>query len=172
MKRKSLFVLSGILILGMLIILLFYKEDDIGLLPSYKTSFMKSLRLTHKEGNEAKWELVAQEATIPEDGEEIFINSLRLTIFNDPEIYLSGGSGIYMVEKSNIIINKPVEINIGDAKFTTDTLTWDSKNGLITTDDHIRFRGKKFLIEGKGLTAETKLHKVMILSDVKGIFYL
>jgi LPS export ABC transporter protein LptC len=77
-----------------------------------------------------------------------------------------------MIDKGDVIINKPVEINIRDAKFTTDTLTWDSKNGLITTDDYIRFSGKKFRIEGKGLTAETKLHKVMILSDVKGIFYL
>jgi LPS export ABC transporter protein LptC len=171
MKIKFFFFFSLALSLAVLIIL-GYKETDVTVAPLYKTSSMQGLHITHKTGGRIKWELTAKDANFPSGNKEVIIRSLKLKIYNDPEIYLTGGSGIYKIEGENLTINKPVEINIRDAKFTTDSLTWDSGSELITTKDNIRFTGKNFLIEGEGLVAKTKEQKMKILSNVKGIFYL
>ncbi len=170
MKGKFFVVLSILLALGVLTIL-GYKEDDINIHPLYQTSIMQGLHLTHKEGDKVKWDLVAKNATFPKGNKEIIINSLELKIHDDPEIYLTGESGTYKIEERVFTINKPIEINIKDAKFRTDSLTWNSKKGLITTEDNIKFSGKNFLIEGTGLVARVKQQKVKILKNVKGTFY-
>ncbi len=170
MKEKAFFVLSVILALWVLIILN-YKENNLKILPSYRTSSMQGLHLIHKEDNRVKWELTAQDATFPEGNKEIILNSLELKINHNPRIYLTGGNGIYRIEGGNLTINKPIELNMTDTKFTTDTLTWNSENGLITTQDSVKFTGKNFLIEGTGLAVKINRQKVEILKNVKGTFY-
>lgn len=132
---------------------------------------MEGLHLTHKEGNEVKWELWAQNATFPEGNKRIILKSLELKIHHDPEIYLTGGSGIYKIEGKKLIINKPIELRVKDTRFTTDTLTWHGEEELITTEDNVKFHSKNFLIEGTGLAAKVKQQKIKILKNVKGTFY-
>jgi len=170
MKNKFFLILSAVLICGVLI-LLNYKNDKITILPSYQTSSMKALHLTHKEGDRVKWELKAEDAKFPEGDKRIILKSLELKIYYNPEVYLSGGSGIYKINKETLTVEKPIELRIKDMKFTTDTLTWHGKKGLITTDDNVRFKGKKFIVEGKGLVANIEKQTVEVLKDVKGIFY-
>jgi LPS export ABC transporter protein LptC len=169
--KKIIFFLFIIVIL-IVLISLGYREDDLRISPSYKSSSMHGLHLTHKARDEIKWELKAQVATFPEGATEIDINSLELNIYGDYRINLTAGSGTYRIDRKTLTINRPVQINIRDATLLTDTLTWDGENGLIKTDEAITFSGKNFRIQGRGLEAEIRYERIRILNDVKGTFYL
>ncbi|HDH53582.1 MAG TPA: LPS export ABC transporter periplasmic protein LptC, partial [Nitrospirae bacterium] len=145
-KNKSFQILSAILVFGILI-LLGYNERNVKILPSYRTSSMKNFHLTHKEGSEVKWELSADKAVLPIGNKEVFLESLSLKINRTPEIFLTSGSGIYEIDKGNITLNKNVELNIKETTFTADTMKYNSKDEIITTDDKIKFNGDNFLIE-------------------------
>jgi len=165
--------LSFVMAVTLLILVLYgYREDDLKITPSYKSSSMHGLHLIHKTGDKIKWELKAEGATMPENEDEIIINSLQLRIYNDYGVNLSAGSGSYKIDDKVLTINSPVEIDIKNARLMTDSLTWDGQNGLIRTDKMITFKGDNFYIEGTGLEVKIKEERVRILKDVKGTFYL
>jgi len=170
MRGKIFLVLSAALAVGILIVL-GYRDDGVKPYPSYKTSSMSGFRLTHKQRDKVKWELVAEKATFPEGNKTIILEDLTMKIYQERKFVLRGGSGIYNIQKKNLTVNKPIEIDIGGDKLTTNSLTWNGERGLITTEDSIFFKGKIFQIEGTGLTAKIKDQRIRILKDVKGIFY-
>jgi LPS export ABC transporter protein LptC len=132
---------------------------------------MYELQMTHKEYDKVEWELSASKALFPMDKKEIQLKSIDLTINYSPKIYITSDNGTYEVEKGNMTLSSAVEFNTEDAKFTTDTLKWNSKNELVTTQDAVKFIGKSFFIEGKGLTANINQQKIRILKNVKAVFY-
>jgi LPS export ABC transporter protein LptC len=171
MRKKVLGLLSTAIIISILIVL-GYKENVIKTYPSYKTSLMRGFHLIHKEGGRTKWELISEDATFPEGKKIVILKDLKMRIFyNENEITLSGGSGVYRIEDKNLFIDKPVEVNIKGSELTTDSLVWNGKEELITTKDTVKFKGKNFLIEGIGLIAKTRDQELKILEDVRGIFY-
>lgn len=170
---KAKIILSLIITIILTVLILYgYREEDLRVSPSYKSSSMHGLHLTHKIGDKVKWELRAEDATMPEGEGEIIINSLKLTVYNDYGINLSAGGGSYIIEDKVLKINGPVEINMKDASLLTDTLTWDGRDGVIRTDKVITFKGKNFYIEGTGLEVKIRDERLQILKDVKGTFYL
>jgi LPS export ABC transporter protein LptC len=169
-RGKLFLILLGALTIGTLVVLS-YKENGVKTYPSYKTSSMRGFRLTHREEDKIKWELLSEKAIFPEGKKEVILKDLTMRIHQEYEIALRGGSGVYDIQRNNLIINRPVEIAIEEAKLTTDSLTWDGKEGLITTQNNITFAGRNFLIEGTGLTAKIKDQQIRILKDVKGTFY-
>lgn len=170
MRNRFFLVLLAALAVVTLIVLS-YREDGLKKYPSYKTSSMNGFHLTHKKSDKIKWELAAEKATFPEGNNKIILKGLTMRIHHDRELTLRGGSGIYNIQKKNLTINKPIEIDLEGAKLTTDSLTWDGEGGAITTKDNIRVEGKNFLIEGTGLTAKLTDQQIRILENVKGIFY-
>jgi LPS export ABC transporter protein LptC len=171
-KRNYLGILFIFLAISTLILISYYKEQDLKIQPTYQTSSMQDLHLTHRENDEIKWELSAKEAIFPMGEREISLKSIGLKIIQSPEIYLTSATGTYETDKGDIVFNNSVEMNIKDTKFTTNTLKWDSDSELLTTDDNVKFSGKYFLIEGTGLTAAIKQQKIQILKNVKATFYV
>jgi len=169
-KGRFLLILSAVLVAGILIILS-YNDRNVKILPSYQTSSMKNLHLTHKEEKKVQWELSAANAIFPVGKKEVILESIDLKINHSPVIYLTSNSGIYEIDQENVLLNKPVEIKIKDAKFTTDTLNWNSSDERISTQDAVTFTGINFLIEGTGLSANVAEQKVKIEKNVKAIFY-
>jgi LPS export ABC transporter protein LptC len=170
MKEKSFLVLSIILILGILIIL-GYKEDSINISPSYRTSSMRGIHLNHREGNDLKWELLADTATFPEDKKEIIIDSLELKILNEPGIKITGGKGIYDINSKDLSVRDRIKIFLSNGIFRTDSLKWKSSENIITTANNVEFTNDNFTIKGTGLIAEVREERVRILKNVTGIFY-
>ncbi len=170
LKNRFFWIISAIMVVGFLI-LLSYKERGMEISPSFQTSTMQKLYLTHREDNKVEWELSAREAMFPPGRREVFLKFISLTINQSPKIYITSGSGIYRVEEGDFILNKTVELNMEDTKFMTNTLKWDSKGHLITTDDPVRLTGKNFSIDGTGLIAKTEQQKARILKNVKAIYY-
>lgn len=169
-RTRVFWILSIFLIIGILILLNF-SEDNVRISPSYQTSSMKELHLTHKNNNAVQWELSAAKAIIPEGEKEIFLKSLSLRINKSPQILLTSSTGTYKIEKGSVTLDNPVELSMEDKKFLTSSLTWNEKDELITTEAPITFRGKNFLIEGTGLTAHVKKQKVKVTKHVKATFY-
>ncbi|MBI4850154.1 MAG: LPS export ABC transporter periplasmic protein LptC [Nitrospirae bacterium] len=170
--KRFVWVLSLFLVAGCFILSSYYKDQRIKIQPSFHTSTMHDLHLAHRENDEVKWELSATEAVFPIGGEEVFLKSLGLKINQPSGIYLESASAIYEIEGRNVTLNKPVELNMKDAKFTTDSLKWNSVNGLITTEDDVKLIGKNFVIEGTGLSAKTEQQYIRILKNVKAVFNL
>ncbi len=152
-------------------VILTYKEQGMELNPSFRTSTMQRLHLTHREDNKVEWELSAREAVFPQDNKEVFLKSISLKINQSPEIYITSGSGVYKTDEGDIILNKNVELNMENSKFTTSSLKWDGKSGTITTDDPVRLAGANFSIDGTGLVAKTEQQKARILKNVKAVYY-
>ena len=171
MKSKLSLFFSVILALGILLIH-GYKDESISIRPLYKTSTMRGLHITRQEEGRVSWELMAEDAVFSGKDDKVVIASLELRVFNEPEIYLTGASGIYDVEREIFVFDRPVEMRAGDGKFSTDSLTWNSRTGLVTTDDIVTLKGSNFIIEGKGLYTKIKEKKMKILNNVKGTFYL
>lgn len=170
MKGNFFLVLSIILSLGILIVL-GNTEDSINITPSYRTSLMRGIQMNHKKGNALKWELFARNATFPEDKEDILIDSIELKIHDEPEIYITGGKGIYNINKKDLDVKGQIEIKLREGVFRTDSLKWISNEGLITTADDVKFISDRFTIEGTGLIAKIKEENIRILKNVKGTFY-
>mgnify|MGYP001573079524 CR=1 FL=1 len=172
MKIKLFVALLVVFVIAVLVVT-GYKKSEVKY-PMYKTSSIEGFSLIHKkseEGGKVKWELRAENATFSEGNKEIILKYLTMVIHHDREFILKGGSGVYYIQEKNLTINKPVEIDIEGDKLTTDSLMWSDAKGLVTTNDAIRFKGKKFLIEGTGLTANIQDQRIRILKDVKGVFY-
>jgi LPS export ABC transporter protein LptC len=170
MRSKFFLVLLTALAVGILVILS-SRGNGVKTYPLYKTSSMRGFHLTHKESGKIKWELIAEKATFPEGNKDVVLKNLTMRMHHEREFTVRGGSGIYNIQKKNLTINKPIEIDIEGDKLTTDSLTWNGERGVITTKDSIKFKGKNFLIEGTGLIAKIKDQQIRILKNVKGIFY-
>lgn len=169
-KSRFFWILSAILAVGILI-LINYNDSTVKIRPSYQTSSMQNLHLTHKEGSSIKWELTADKATLPTGNKKVLLESLALKVNRTPAVFLTGGSGVYEIEAGNVILNDNVEVTIKDAKFVTDSVNYDTKDELITTNDDIKFSGNNFLIRGTGLAAKVKQQQVRIINNVKATFY-
>jgi len=169
-KTRLTLILSILLVIGTLVILNF-DGRNVKINPSYQTSSMKDLFLTHKEKGVIKWELSADKALMPISKKEIYLNDLKLKINRQTHIFLTSGSGIYEVEEENITLNNPVELKMKDTTFQTTTIKWNSADEFITTDDAVQFVGNKFRIVGKGMTAQLDKEHVRIMNDVKAVFY-
>lgn len=169
-KSRLFWVISAIFVFVILIILN-YNEPSVKMVPLLQTSEMENLHMEHKEGDKVKWELSSNKAILPLGNKEVFLESLVLKINQTPEIYLTSGSGIYEIDRGNVTLNKPVELKIREATFATDSLKWNSKEELITSDDQIKLSGSSFLITGTGLSAKVHDQQVRIIKDVKAIFY-
>ena len=169
-KSRLPLILLSFLVIGTLIIVNI-SGKNVKISPSYQTSSMKDLFLTHKENGEIKWELSADKALMPLGKKEIYLNDLKLKINQQTNIFLTSGSGLYEVEEENITLNNPVELKMKDTLFKTTTIKWNSADKFITTEDAVEFIGNKFRIVGKGLSAQLDKEQVRIMNDVKAVFY-
>jgi LPS export ABC transporter protein LptC len=170
-KVRPLWILSIVLIIGFIAIQI-YTESHVNIKkPSFQISSMKNFHLTHKEGNEIKWELSAENALLPTGDKKVILRSIALNINQTPRITLTSGSGVYEIDEGNITLNEDVELRVKDIKFITASLKWDNSEELISTDNIVQFKGANFLIEGTGLAADITTQKIRILKDVKAVIY-
>ncbi|MBI4686911.1 MAG: LPS export ABC transporter periplasmic protein LptC [Nitrospirae bacterium] len=170
MIRKILLILL-IPLAGGTFFILNYNEDDVKTRISYRMSSMKGFNLTHKDGGKVKWELTAKSATFPQGDKEVLLKDLNIKVHQVSDITLTGGDGNYNIERKVLAVNNAIRITINSSILTTDSLTWHGDKEIITTGDRVKFTGKKFLIEGRGLAVDVREQQVKVLENVKGIFY-
>jgi LPS export ABC transporter protein LptC len=96
---------------------------------------------------------------------------VKIDFFNDAGVYqstLTAKRGLVRQKQESFSVWGDVVVKNDTSRLETQSLRWDAKRSLITTDDFVRFERRGDIITGYGLEADNRLDNVKILRDVKG----
>lgn len=96
---------------------------------------------------------------------------VKIDFYNDKGQYqstMTARRGLVRQKRETFSVWGDVVVKNDSARLESQSLNWDSKRNLITTDDFVRFERRNDIIMGFGLEADSKLENVRILRDVKG----
>lgn len=96
---------------------------------------------------------------------------IKVDFYNDLGIYqstLTARRGLVRQKQESFSVWGDVVVKNDSASIESQSLFWDSKRNLITTDDFVRFQKRSDIVSGYGLEADSRLENVRILRDVKG----
>lgn len=119
------------------------------------------------ERGKKTWDLSAHSA-------DIFDNLVKLkgitgNLYGPEEnISLSAKKGDFDKVKSLVRLKDDVVItSSGGAKLTTESLDWDRKNHIVSTDEFVRIQRDSMVTTGRGARGNTDLKRVDLARDVK-----
>ncbi|MGQ9569750.1 MAG: LPS export ABC transporter periplasmic protein LptC [Thermodesulfovibrionales bacterium] len=132
-------------------------------------SFIEGLKILHKENDNTAWTLTAKKAELRES--ENIADLIDITVIV-PKIgfKLYADKGIYDLSTQKFRAESEIKAESKDYKIVTSLIDYESSSGKIKTDETIKVDGKRFKVEGKGMTVDSD-RKVRILKDVKATFY-
>ncbi len=81
---------------------------------------------------------------------------------------LTANRGLVRQKQQMFSVWGDVVVKNDSARIDTQSLYWDSKRNLVTTEEFVRFERRGDVISGYGLEADSRLDNVRILRDVKG----
>lgn len=97
--------------------------------------------------------------------------NVHVDFYNDMGEYqstLTAKRGLVRQKQQMFSVWGDVVVENDSARIDTQSLYWDSKRNLVTTEDFVNFKRRGDVISGYGLEADSKLENVRILRDVKG----
>jgi LPS export ABC transporter protein LptC len=96
---------------------------------------------------------------------------VRVDFYNDSGQFqstLTANRGLVRQKREAFTAWGNVVVANDTSRLETQSLDWDAKRGLITTNDFVRFQRRDDVITGFGMEADSKLENVRVLRDVKG----
>ena len=116
-------------------------------------------------GNKA-WELNANTADILAD--IVNLSTIKGTSFGDDvKVDLTSIKGVFNRSSSNILLKEEVIIKSDEGTvLLTDSLNWNAKEEIVTTDDFVFINRKDMDVSGKGAWAKPNLKIANILKEV------
>ena len=116
-------------------------------------------------GNKA-WELNANTADILAD--IVNLSTIKGTSFGDDvKVDLTSIKGVFNRSSSNILLQEEVIIKSDEGTvLLTDSLNWNAKEEIVTTDDFVFINRKDMDVSGKGAWAKPNLKIANILKEV------
>jgi lipopolysaccharide export system protein LptC len=132
-------------------------------------SFIEGLRILHEKNGNTVWTLTARKADFTDDGNRAELNDLTVTVQKNG-MTLYADKGTYDLSTRNFTINSEIRAVAKDYQITTSSIDYEASSGNAKTDERITVEGKKFKVEGKGMTLDSE-QKVRIQNDVKATFY-
>ena len=113
------------------------------------------------------WDLSGRSADIFDE-----VVKLKKVIGNlygkDEDINLTADKGDFNKTDGKVHLEDNVVITTSSgAKLTTDSLDWDRKASLVTTDDDVNIQRQNMVTVGKGIRGETNLKKIALEKDVR-----
>jgi LPS export ABC transporter protein LptC len=97
--------------------------------------------------------------------------AVKVDFYNDSGQFqstLTANRGLVRQKGEAFTVWGDVVVANDTSRLETQSLDWDAKRGLITTNDFVKFQRRDDLITGYGMEADSKLENVRILRDVKG----
>ena len=164
--KKVLFLLSGVGLLAILTLFFFQDSDIKGRVHIGENSYMEDVSISQKKGGVTSFTVSAQKAVFL-TATEVKLTALKV-FFPEKSLTLTSDSGSYNTESKDIRIEGNIKASTKDYDIITTRLHWDPAKNVLLSDDRVRIVGKKFYLEGDGLTATTDaatLHK-----NVKAVF--
>lgn len=83
---------------------------------------------------------------------------------------LTADEGLVRQKRKEFTVWGNVVIENDSARLETESLRWDPRTRLISTDDFVKFHRGEDIITGYGMKADSRLDNVEILSEVQGEF--
>jgi LPS export ABC transporter protein LptC len=97
--------------------------------------------------------------------------NVKVDFFNEQGLYqstLTAQKGLVRQKQQIFSVWGNVVVANDTSRLETQSLNWDTKRNLITSNDFVRFERNKDVITGYGLEADSRLDNVRILRDVSG----
>jgi len=167
--KKSLLVLASFL----LFCLFFYMVEgekanklDVHLQGS---SFFEGIRIVQKKDGVQSWVLTAKRADISKKGDEANLTDIKVEV-KDKGVTIYADKGLYNMDTKKMSIEGPITAKNDEYSITTGQVEIDSSSGVLKTDEDVHIKGKKFVLQGKGMEIKNNEQKVRILKDVKATF--
>lgn len=154
---------------GTLFVMLINDRENIEKIKVKKTSFIEGLEILYRKNGKAIWKLNARKADFTDDENMVDLSNLTVTVQENGMIFYAD-TGRYDLLSRNFIINSDIQAESEDYRIITSSLDYDASSGNARTDERIIVEGKKFKVEGKGMTLDSE-QKVRIRNDVKATFY-
>lgn len=131
------------------------------------TEQMRQFTITgfSESGNKA-WELNANTADILED--IVNLSTIKGTSFGDDvKVDLTSIKGVFNRSSSNILLKEDVIIKSDEGTvLLTESLNWNAKEEIVTTDDFVFINREDMDLSGKGAWAKPDLKVAKILKEV------
>lgn len=97
--------------------------------------------------------------------------NVKVDFYNDRgelQSILTARRGLVRQKQEMFSVWGDVVVKNDSSRLETQSLHWDAKRSLITTEDFVKFNRRGDLITGYGMEADSKLENVRILRDVRG----
>ena len=168
MKKILMFALC-LFFAGTLFIMLRSDRENMGNIKVKSTSFIEGLEILYRKNGNTIWKLNARKADFTQDENMVELSNLTVTVQKNGMTFYAD-TGRYDLLTKNFIINSDIQAEAKDYRIITSSIDYDASTGNVRTDERIVVEGKKFTVEGKGMTLDSE-QKVRIRNDVKATFY-
>ena len=133
------------------------------------SSFFEGIRIVQKKDGVQSWVLTAKRADISKKGDEANLTDIKVEV-KDKGVTIYADKGLYNMDTKKMSIEGPITAKNDEYSITTGQGEIDSSSGVLKTDEDVHIKGKKFVLQGKGMEIKNNEQKVRILKDVKATF--
>ncbi len=167
--KKVLMIGLSLSLLCMLFVVLRNGREISGDLKIKGDSFIEGLKILHQKNGIPVWTLSARKADFIEGEDKAELVDISVVIQKN-DMVLHADKGVYDLSDQRFTTEGVVKAEAKDYTITADSIDYEASSGEIKTEGWIKVEGKKFIVEGKGMKADTE-QKVSILNDVRATFY-
>lgn len=135
---------------------------------------MEGFRFTQSENGRVAWRVNAKNADLY-DNKEAQLKDLEISFIapDDKEAVLLGEAGMLDTSTGNASIrggSREVRIVTSDGYLlTTYSLFWKAGQRSVNTPDSFKLLGSEIYLEGKGLTANADMRRIVVNGNVKAV---
>lgn len=121
----------------------------------------------YSEKGKKSWDIAGETADIFDD--VIKLQKVVGNMYGETEdVKLTADKGDFDKREGKVHVEENVVITTASgSKLTTDSLDWDRKNQLITTDDPVNISRENMVTRARGVIGEPGLNKVTLKKDVQ-----
>ncbi len=141
-------------------------------LPSDVELVMHDLTATRSAAGGLQWRLTARQASqaLHEDRTQLEAVHMLLKDRQGKEIVITADSATLLPQGDTVSARSNVEILLADAtRLRTDTLTYDTSAGLITSEDAVVIEAGKLRSTAAGMEIELKKRRVTLQDRVRAV---
>jgi LPS export ABC transporter protein LptC len=98
-------------------------------------------------------------------------HNIKVKFYNEKGLYqstLTANRGLVRQKLQVFSVWGNVVVENDTSRLETESLNWDARRNLITTNDYVSFKKGTDIVTGYGMEADSKLDNVRILRDVAG----
>ncbi|MEO0073489.1 MAG: LPS export ABC transporter periplasmic protein LptC [candidate division WOR-3 bacterium] len=129
-------------------------------------------RVEETRGGRPLFLLVAEKATVYDDGLRIEVSAPQVTFLDEgrrPYSLMTADSGTIFRNTEELVVRGSVHIETSEStRLITDSLTWSNRLRRLHTDAVVVLQTRHGRIEGQGLVSDPSLERVEIKSEVIG----